>query len=87
MDHRIKLMATKTAKVAVPADEKLENQDFDLFEALAAIDKKDYHWFDNLSEAQQKKFVPIDDGEKPRCVYFVKEISRNCEIVDFSQCF
>lgn len=58
MDHRIELMATKTAKVAVSADEKLENQDFDLFEALAAIDKKDYHWFDNLNEAQQKKFVP-----------------------------
>ena len=46
------------AKEKVSQDEKFENQDFDLFEALAAIDKKDYHWFDNLSEAQQKKFVP-----------------------------
>jgi len=31
--------------------------------------------------------VPIDDGEKPRCVYFVKEISRNCEVVDYNQVF
>lgn len=31
--------------------------------------------------------VPIEDGDKPRCVYFVKEISRNCEIVDYSQVF
>jgi len=29
--------------------------------------------------------VPIDDEKKPRCVYFVKEISRNCEIVDYQQ--
>jgi len=31
--------------------------------------------------------VPIDNGPKPRCVYFVKDISRNCEIVDYSQVF
>ena len=31
--------------------------------------------------------VPIEDGDNPRCVYFVKEISRNCEIVDYSQVF
>jgi len=31
--------------------------------------------------------VPIDDTPKPRCVYFVKEISRNCEIVDYNQVF
>lgn len=31
--------------------------------------------------------VPIEDCDKPRCVYFVKEISRNCEIVDYSQVF
>ena len=31
--------------------------------------------------------VPIEEGTKPRCVYFVKEISRNCEVVDYSQAF
>jgi len=31
--------------------------------------------------------VPLSDGPKPECVYFVKEISRNCEIVDYSQAF
>jgi hypothetical protein len=31
--------------------------------------------------------VPIDDSEKPRCLYFVKEISRNCEIVDYGKIF
>ena len=48
-----------TRKPAVPVDEKLENQDFDLFEALAALDKKDYGYYDRLSEDQRKKFVPF----------------------------
>ena len=46
------------AKEKVSVDEKFEKQDFDLFEALAAIDKKDYEWFGKLSPEQQKKFVP-----------------------------
>ena len=39
-------------------DEKLENQDFNLFEALEALDKKDYGYYDRLTLEQQKKFVP-----------------------------
>lgn len=50
-------MATK--KQQTPKDEKFEKQDFDLFEALAAIDRKDYHYLDKLTEEQQKKFVPF----------------------------
>jgi hypothetical protein len=46
------------AKEKVSQDEKFEKQDFDLFEALLAIDKKDYAWFSKLSEEQKKKFVP-----------------------------
>ncbi len=50
-------MAAK--KSVVPADEKLESQDFDLFNALAALDRKDYSYLDNLTDEQQKKFVPF----------------------------
>lgn len=46
-------MATK-----VSTDEKFEKQDFDLFNALTALDKKDYNYFDKLTDEQQKKFVP-----------------------------
>jgi hypothetical protein len=46
------------AKKATPIDEKFEKQDFDLFEALAAIDKKDYEYYDRLTDEQKKKFVP-----------------------------
>jgi hypothetical protein len=50
-------MATK--KTAIPADEKLENQDFNLFEAIAALDKKDYGYYYRLTPEQQRKFVPF----------------------------
>lgn len=49
-------MATK--KPATPQDEKLEQQDFDLFKALDAIDSKNYDWYSKLTEEQKRKFVP-----------------------------
>jgi hypothetical protein len=47
----------------------------------------DVTWYAPRLKNGQFLCVPIDDGENPRCVYFVKEISRNCEIVDYSQAF
>jgi hypothetical protein len=29
--------------------------------------------------------TPLSNGEKPNCVYFVKEISRQSEIIDLSK--
>jgi len=47
------------AKEKLSADEKFIGQDFDLFDALTAIDKKDYSYYDRLTPEQQKKFVPF----------------------------
>lgn len=47
----------------------------------------DVTWYAPRLRNGQFLCVPIDDGEKPRCIYFVKEISRNCEIVDYNQVF
>jgi hypothetical protein len=47
----------------------------------------DLTWYAPRLRNGQFLCVPIDDGPEPRCVYFVKEISRNCEIVDYSQVF
>lgn len=47
----------------------------------------DVTWYAPRLKNGQFLCVPIDDDEKPRCVYFVKEISRNCEIVDYQQAF
>ena len=45
-------------KTSTPIDEKFEKQDFNLFEAIEALDRKDYGYYDRLSPEQQKKFVP-----------------------------
>ena len=47
----------------------------------------DVTWYAPRLRNGQFLAVPIEDGPKPRCIYFVKEISRNCEIVDYSQVF
>ncbi len=47
------------AKAKTPTDEKFEKVDFDLFEALAAIDRKDYGYYDRLTDEQKKKFTPF----------------------------
>ena len=47
------------AKEKLSADEKFEKIEFDLFDALAAIDRKDYSYYDRLTPEQQKKFVPF----------------------------
>jgi len=47
------------AKEKVSQDEKFTDMDFPLFPALEALDKKDYGYYDRLTEDQKKKFVPF----------------------------
>ena len=47
----------------------------------------DVTWYAPRLKNGQFLCVPLNDGLKPECVYFVKEISRNCEIVDYGQAF
>ena len=42
-------------------------------------------WFAPKLKNGQMLAVPISEGPKPDCVYFVKDISRNCEIVDYNK--
>jgi hypothetical protein len=49
-------MATKKQ---IPTDEKFEKVDVDLFEVLSALDRKDYFYYDKLTEEQKKKIVPF----------------------------
>jgi|TARA_B110000503_G_scaffold65726_1_gene103203 hypothetical protein len=48
---------------------------------------QDVTWYVPKLKNGQMLAVPIDGSDKPRCVYFVKDISRNCEIVDITQAF
>jgi hypothetical protein len=47
----------------------------------------DVTWYAPRLKNGQFLCVPIEEDQKPRCIYFVKEISRNCEIVDYAQAF
>lgn len=47
----------------------------------------DITWYAPRLRNGQFLCVPLDDGPKPRCVYFIKEVSRNCEIVDYNKVF
>jgi hypothetical protein len=47
----------------------------------------DVTWYAPRLKNGQFLCVPLDEEPSPQCIYFVKEISRNCEIVDYSQAF
>jgi hypothetical protein len=47
-----------------------------------------YHevsWYAPKLKNGQMLAVPINDGPDPDCIYFVKDISRNCEVVDYNK--
>jgi len=48
---------------------------------------QDVSWYAPKLKNGQMLCVPINDSDKPLCVYFVKDISRNCELVDYNKAF
>lgn len=55
-------------------DDKFDKVDFDLFDALNALDKKDYGYYDRLSEEQKKKFVPF------MLIHFLSSVKGNRDL-------
>ena len=47
----------------------------------------DVMWYAPRLKNGQFLCVPLEDTVKPKCIYFIKEVSRNCEIVDYSMAF
>jgi len=64
-------------KEKLSQDEKFDKIEFDLFEALAAIDRKDYSYYDRLTPEQQKKFVPF------MLIHWVSAIKGNSELQNY----
>lgn len=56
-------------------EDKFEQTDFNLFEALTAIDKKDYGYFEKLTTEQQRRFVPFMMLYWTSCVKGSKDLS------------
>jgi hypothetical protein len=47
-----------------------------------------YHnvaWYAPKLKNGQMLCIPLNNDDKPDCVYFVKDISRNCEVVDYNK--
>jgi len=42
-------------------------------------------WYSPKLKNGQMLCVPLHNGPEPECVYFVKDISRNCEMVDYQK--
>ena len=45
----------------------------------------DVKWYFPKMKNGQLLSVPISDNDNPLCAYFVKDISRQCEIIDFGK--
>jgi len=65
------------AKQKISTDEKFENIDFDLFKAIEAVDKKDYAYFDRLTNEQKKKFVPY------MMIQWISAVKTNKNVQDY----
>lgn len=56
------------------------------FMAIEVVDiYQDVTWHTPRLKNGQFLCVPIDDTVNPRCVYFVKDVSKNCEVVDYGK--
>ena len=56
------------------------------FEDIEILDVyNEVNWYAPKLKNGQFLAVPLNDGPKPLCVYFIKEVSRNCEIIDYSK--
>ena len=45
----------------------------------------DVKWYFPKLKNGQLLSVPISDGNKPDCAFFVKDISRQCEVIEYSK--
>ena len=56
------------------------------FETIEILDVySQVNWYAPKLRNGQFLAVPLDDGPKPRCVYFSEEVSRNCEVIDYNK--
>lgn len=74
-DRSFKVFQYNSLTSYMPSFESIE-----ILDVYNAVD-----WYMPKLKNGQFLAVPIEDGVKPRCVYFVKEVSRNSEIVDYGK--
>lgn len=56
------------------------------YEAIEIVDVySEVNWYAPKLKNGQFLAVPLEEGPNPKCVYFIKDISRNCEVIDYSE--
>ena len=56
------------------------------FQLIEIVDVyHDVTWYTPKLKNGQMLAVPLDDSDQPACVYFIRDISRNCEVVDYNK--
>lgn len=48
---------------------------------------QDVKWYFPKMRSGQLLCTPLHGGSEPLCAYFVKEVSRQCELVDYTKCW
>lgn len=48
---------------------------------------QDVKWYFPKMRSGQLLCTPLHSGDKPECVYFVKEVSRQSELIDYTKCW
>ena len=57
---------------------------FDFGEIKITNFYNDVKWYFPKTKNGQLLAVPIEDGDKPLCAYFIKDISRQSEVIDYT---
>jgi len=56
------------------------------YEPIEILDVySEVNWYAPKLKNGQFLAVPLEDGKNPKCVYFAKSVSRNCELIDYSE--
>ena len=85
---------TQLEKEIIRALEMNENVDWDFseipikqeFKELKIVNfYSDVKWYFPKVKNGQLLSVPITTGDQPLCAYFIKEISRQCEVIEYSK--
>lgn len=48
---------------------------------------QDIKWYFPKLKSGQLLAVPLTEGPKPLCAYFIKDLSRQSEVIDYSKCW
>ena len=62
----------------------LSSYKFDFGDIKVTNFYNDVKWYFPKTKNGQLLAIPIEDGDKPLCAYFIKDISRQSEIIDYT---